>query len=328
MNILFCSDGFSTGRRALSDALPGHTVLSCHASEIKESLVNVDVLVPGVSIIDREVMEAGQFGMIHQFGRGLDGVDIPAATENGVWVANVPAGEFGNADSVAEHAVMFMLALSRRLPEMKGALNARLVSEPSGRSLLKKTVCIIGLGAIGVETARRLKSFQMRVLAIRRQPELGAPEDAGVESVHGMEDLPAILEQSDYVILCTPYRPELRCLINRDTLSHFKPGAFLINVGRGGLVDDEALAEALNSGHLAGAGLDVFWEEPVDPNHPLLQCNVIATPHVAGITDTACAALATALAENIRRYELGEAPQNAANAPISPRGPLRPLALL
>ncbi|BDI29309.1 hypothetical protein CCAX7_13600 [Capsulimonas corticalis] len=327
MNILFCSDGFSAGRRALEEELSEHTILRCHPSELRDSLRDVDVIVPCVSKIGRDVIEAGTFGMVHQFGRGLDGVDIPAATDNGVWVANVST-EFGNADSVAEHAVMFMLALSRRLPEMHAALAERRISEPAGRSLFGKTVCIIGLGAIGVEVASRLKTFRMRILAVRRQPELGAPEDAGVESVHGMEDLPAILEQSDYVVLCAPYRPELRCLINRETLAHFKPGAFLINVGRGGLVDDEALAEALKSGHVAGAGLDVFWEEPVDPNHPLLQYNVIATPHVAGITDTACWALATALSENVRRFERGEAPQSAANAPISPRGPVRPLALL
>jgi phosphoglycerate dehydrogenase-like enzyme len=150
---------------------------------------------------------------------------------------------------------------------------------------------------------------------VRRRAELGAPPDLGIEHVFAAAHLMEVLAQSDYVILCAPLTGDTRHLIDREALAQMKPGSYLINVARGGLVNHEALLEALEAGHLAGAGLDVFWEEPVDPSHPLLACNVIATPHVAGLTDSACAGIALTVAENVRRLARGLAPLYAVNAP-------------
>jgi len=321
LNILFCSEGLREARRALVSELPDHNVIACSPGDVGDALreTSIDVLVPSMARIDTDIMGAGRFGLIQQFGVGLEGVDVRAATDAGIWVANVPAAGFGNADSVAEHVLMFMLALSRRLPRMKDDLAARRISEPAGQALFGKTACIIGLGDIGVEIARRLVPFRMRILAVRRRPEQGAPPEAGVESVYGMAELEQVLGQSDYAILCAPLTADTRHMIDRETLSWMKRGSYLINVARGGLVDQDALLDALQSEHLAGAGLDVFWEEPVDPDCALLACNVIATPHVAGLTDSACAGIALTVADNIRRYAKGEAPQFAVNAPRMPR---------
>jgi phosphoglycerate dehydrogenase-like enzyme len=130
------------------------------------------------------------------------------------------------------------------------------------------------------------------------------------------------LHDADYVIACVNYDHRSHHLFNEAALTAMKPGAYLINIARGGLVDQDALLKALESGHLAGAGLDVFWEEPVDPQHPLFRQNVVATPHIAGITDAFHQGGARALAENIARYVRGEPLRNVVNEPAQPRYPL------
>ena len=323
MNILFCSEGLSAARDAVIRELPDHTVIYCAPAFIGDVIADVpiDVIIPTRAVIDAPLIEAGAFSLIQQFGVGLEGVDVEAASAAGVWVANVPAAGVGNADSVAEHVLMFMLALSRRLPRMKDDLQARRVSDPAGQALFGKTCCIVGLGDIGVEIARRLKPFHMNVVGVRRRPEQGVPDDAGVSGVYGLNDLEAAISSAEYVVLCAPLTSDTRGLVNERTLSWMKDGSYLINVARGGLVDHDALLRALLSGKLAGAGLDVFWEEPVDPESPLLACNVIATPHVAGLTDSSCAGIALTVAGNIRRVSEGVAPQFCVNVQdvVAPR---------
>ena len=315
MRILFCGEGFSESRRRLAPLLTGAELLTCPAERVIESLDGVDVIVPYVSRIDADVVKAGTFGLVQQFGVGLDGVDLEAASEAGVWVARVPSAGTGNAESVAEHALLLMLALSRKLPRAHASLAARAVGEPAGIALWGKTACIVGLGDTGSALAARLHALGMNLVAVRRRPQPeGAPE-LGVDRVYGPNELSDALAAADYVILCVNYEAASRNLIDDGALRAMKRGAFLINVARGGLVDPDALTAALRSGHIAGAGLDVFWEEPPDPKHPLFGLNVIATPHVAGVTDASYIGIARHVAENIERYARGEAPRFAANAP-------------
>jgi phosphoglycerate dehydrogenase-like enzyme len=130
-----------------------------------------------------------------------------------------------------------------------------------------------------------------------------AKEELGLDWVGGPQDLPELLGRADHVILALPMTSDTKHLMNRETFSHMKKGAFLINLARGGLVDRDALEESLASGHLAGAGLDVFWEEPPDPNDPVFACNVLATPHIGGGTDVSLRGIVKAVAENLRRLE-------------------------
>ncbi|MBO0781137.1 MAG: hypothetical protein J2P37_20145 [Ktedonobacteraceae bacterium] len=152
----------------------------------------------------------------------------------------------------------------------------------------------------------------------------GGPDDIPFQRVYGLDALSDALSEADYVVLCLPATSETFHLMNASTFAMTKPGSFLINVGRGQLVDQDALREALRSGRCAGAGLDVFWEEPVDPRHPLFQENVIATPHVGGITDISFWMRARAFAANIERYAHGQPLLYTVNQPSHRRASSRP----
>ena len=314
LKILFCAEGYSEARRRLQPLLPNDEIVASAPSAFVTSLSGVDVIVPYVARIDASVISAGEFGLVQQFGVGLETVDVAAATHAGVWVARVPSRGVGNAESVAEHAVLLLLALSRRWP-LGASVAANVMGEPSGAALFGKTACIIGLGDIGSALASRLHAFGMRLVAVRRRPdELGAPE-LGVERVYGPNELGEAVSRADVVALCVNYDAASHHLIDAQALASFKPGSYLINVARGGLVDQEALERALASGRVGGAGLDVFEEEPPDRSHPLFTRNVIATPHVAGVTDVSYDGIARVVADNIERYRRGEAPQYAVNEP-------------
>ncbi len=321
MRILFCHPYYAPGLSwdAMQAFLPDHEIVSCSRNEIQEHLESVDILVPFAAPITRSIIEQGTFGLIHEFAVGLDTVDRETATRAGVWVAHLPASTTGNADSVAELTLMHMLLLARRWRESQAAFAERRVWEPMGGTLLGRTACVIGLGDLGTAIAKRLHALGMQLIGLRRHPEQGGPEDVPFRQVVGMDALHEGVSEADYVVLCLPATHETYHLFGAETFAAMKPGAFLINVGRGTLVDQDALLNALRSGHLAGAGLDVFWEEPVDPRHPLFQQNVTVTPHIGGITDTSFWLRARAFAANIQRYAAGQTPLYVVNQPPHPR---------
>jgi phosphoglycerate dehydrogenase-like enzyme len=308
MRILFCHRYYAPGLSwdALKPLLPGHEIISCARDEIMEHLEGVDILVPFAAHVTRTLIERGTFGLIHEFAAGLDTVDIDAATDAGVQVAHLPAAITGNADSVAEITLMHMLLLARHWKEAQAALAERRLWEPAGSTLLGKTACLVGLGDLGTAIARRLHALGMQLIGVRRHPEQGGPTAVPFQRIVGLDALHEILPEADYVVLCLPATRETHHLMRTETLAAMKPGAFLINVGRGTLVDQDALLDALRSGHLAGAGLDVFWEEPVDLHHPLFQQNVTATPHIGGITDTSFWQRVHAFTDNVQRYAKGQ----------------------
>ena len=321
MKVLFCGKVFPDARRRLAELLPaaGHEFVECEESEVISYLADADVIIPSIARIDSAVFEGGSFGLVQQFGVGLDTVDIDAATRYGVWVARVPSSKSGNAASVAELAMYLMIGLSRRQGEMLRSFQARQVGQPIGMALLNKTVCIVGMGNLGKALAPRLRACGMRLTALDERPDREIPPETGIEKILPLSGLNKAVSEADYIVLCINYHSGLHNLINRDVLSAMKRGAFLINVARGGIVNPDDLVEALGSGRLAGAGIDVFWEEPVDPAHPLFSQNVIATPHIAGVTDASYDGTAAVCVENIVRYARGEAPLYAANRPASPR---------
>lgn len=310
---------YHEGFRQLRLVLPDHDLARCDSGAVAEHLDGVDVLIPTIARIDRDVIAAGGFGLVQQYGVGLERVEIEAATAAGVWVARVPSAGTGNAESVAEHGILLMLTLARRLDEARRALREGQLGQPVGAALLGKTVCIVGLGDIGTQLALRLRPFGMRLTAVRARADLGAPPEAGIERVYGADALHTALGDADFVIVCVKYDARSHHLIDGAALAAMRPGAFLVNVARGGLVDPDALHGALACGHLAGAGLDVFWEEPVDPGHPLFGQNVVATPHIAGVTDRSFAGIAQVIADNVARFARGDAPLHAVNYVPAPR---------
>lgn len=317
MRILVCHPYYAPGLSwdELATQLPGHEVVSCASDQIMEKLEGVDILVPFGAPVTRPIIEKGTFGLIHEFAAGLDNIDRETATREGVLVAHLPASITGNADSVAELTLMHMLLLARRWKEAQTAIAERRAWQPMGGTLFGRTACIIGTGDLGTAIARRLHALDMKLIGMRRHPERSGPDDTLFQRVVGMEALHEVLSEADYVVLCLPGTPETHHLFRAETFAAMKPGSFLVNVGRGTLIDQDALLDALRSGHLAGAGLDVFWEEPVDPHHPLFQQNVTATPHIGGVTDSSFWLRARVFAANVQRYAKGQRPLYVVNQP-------------
>jgi phosphoglycerate dehydrogenase-like enzyme len=212
---------------------------------------------------------------------------------------------------VAEHAIALVLAMAKRLPSAMRYQQQRRWSQeqlwrerPRPREVAGATLALVGLGSIGREVATRAAALGMRVLAVREHPEQGSA--AGVAAMHGPAELDGVLAQADYVVLAAPVTQQTRALINADRLAHFRPDAVLVNVARGALVDEAALAEALAAGHIGGAALDVFSDEPLPADSPLWDLeSVLITPHSAALTDNLWERHYTLLAENLRRYRSG-----------------------
>ncbi len=294
----------------LGPLIPGIDLVDWPHDAPVGDLHDIDALI-AIGPIDREIMQRGHFGFIQTMGTGYDHIDLDAATQLGIYVAHLPAAQTGNAQSVAEHAILLMLALSRRLHDAEENLRQGRWAQPMGRALLGKTACIVGLGDLGMALAARLQAFEMVVTAIRRDPAKGAPDYVRLVNHPG---------GADFVILCARPNAESIHMVNRAWLAGMKRGAILVNVARGSLVDEAALAEALASGHIGGAGLDVFEEEPVNPENALFrQRRLIATPHIAGVTDVNLRRSFECLAENLRRYQRGEEPRFLVNQPGLPR---------
>jgi phosphoglycerate dehydrogenase-like enzyme len=251
-----------------------------------DTLKGFDVLIPTMCSVSQELLETGdQLRLIQQCGAGLELVDLDAAQRFNIQVANVPTDISGNADSVAELGIYMIIGLSRDVRGMSKSLADQSMGQPQGRALNGRTIGLIGLGGIGRALVKRLKAFGVHLIGIKRYNPEDAMEKLGMDWVGGIEDLKELLSRSDFVILCLPVTPESRNLIDHNAFSFMKNGAFLINLSRGGLVDRDALENALASRKIAGAGLDVFWEEPPDPNDPIFNYNIMATPHIAGSTD-------------------------------------------
>jgi phosphoglycerate dehydrogenase-like enzyme len=271
------------------------------------SLAGFDVVIPTMSTIDRSLIEtADRLKLIQQVGAGLEGVDLDAARERDIAVANVPTDVSGNADSVAELVIYYLIALARRTPEHGVQISQRRLGVPVGQSLHGKRVGLVGFGAISQAVSRRLAPFGVSQCAIKRTSDAALQQQFGLEWLGGKDQLEQLLAESDFTVLCLPDEADSHHMINEHTLAAMKPGAFLVNVGRGGLVDRAALLAALVSGQLAGAALDVFWEEPPDPNDPVFAQNVLASPHVAGVTDRSLAGIFKVAANNIERLVQGQ----------------------
>ncbi|MDC0712557.1 NAD(P)-dependent oxidoreductase [Stigmatella sp. ncwal1] len=303
----------------LAALLPAHQVLFL-GSQVPADSEPLDAVVTAGGRIPRDVLQRSSLGFVQTIGTGFETVDVQAATELGVWVAHMRASATGNAESVAEHAILLLLALSRQLRTAEQGLRQREWAQPMGSALLGKVACVVGLGDIGTALAVRLQAFGMKVLGVRQDASKGGPP--GVR-VFGEGELHHALGEADCVVLAVRASARNENLMNEAALAAMKPGALLVNIARGSLLKPEALLAVLRSGHLAGAGLDVFWEEPVDPHHPLLQLpQVIATPHIAGVTDVNMTRSLERVASNLESYARGRRPEFLLNSPAQPRKPL------
>jgi D-3-phosphoglycerate dehydrogenase / 2-oxoglutarate reductase len=264
--------------------------------------------------VTASVIEAARkLKVIGRAGIGVDNIDVTAATERGIVVFNTPDA---NATTTAELALAHLLSLSRSLPQADRSVR-RGEWKPGdfiGTELAEKTVGIVGFGTIGRIVARRCLAFRMRVLAFDPYVVPDVIRETGAEPA----DLDTLLASSDYVTLHCPLNEATRNLIDASRLKRMKPAARLINCARGGLVDETALVEALSSGHLAGAALDVFAIEPPGASLLMGLDNVVMTPHLGASTKEAQQAVSLKIAEHVAAFLETGAAQGAVNLPRIP----------
>ena len=229
---------------------------------------------------------------------GLVGTDVTVTTASGVY-----------SGPLAEFALMAMLAHAKRLDRLREEKAAKLWHQGTSGSLEGKTLCIVGMGNIGRAVAERARPFGMRILGVKRTVRDRDESWDYADDLYETADLTEPLGEADYVVLTLPGTPETRHLIDADALKATKPEAYVVNIGRGSVVDETALVEELGSGHLAGAALDVFEEEPLPEDNPLWTMeNVIISPHSTDVVPELINKLQTDLfCENLRRYLSGDA---------------------
>jgi phosphoglycerate dehydrogenase-like enzyme len=311
VQILFCGDTFPASRDLLRRRLPSEDqIWVWRDRSAAVDLSRVDVLIPMMFRIDAGIISAGHFRLIQQWGSGLEGIDLESARQRGIAVASVPSSG-NNAESVAEHALLLILSLLRQLPAAQANIRAGVLGSPMGRMLAGRTVCLYGLGSTALSLARRLRALHVKLIGITRDPAAPKLADFQLAACYSAAKCEEALAQCDILVLCTRLAKETRGLFDARAFGALRPGAYLINAARGALVDYDALHSALSSGRLAGAGLDVYWEEPISPTDPLLSLpNVIATPHIAGVTEESYDEIADAVAANIARLRAGEPLRN------------------
>ena len=312
--ILICDDiaeeGLSIFQREKSFSAVTKTKLPLDA--LKKEIADADAcVVRSGTQLTREVIEAAnKLKVIGRAGVGLDNVDVEAASKKGIVVINTPGG---NTISAAEHTFCLLMALARNIPQADASIKRGEWERKkfTGVQLLEKTLGVVGLGRIGTEVAKRAQSFGMKVIAY--DPFLRADKalQIGVE----LMSMDLLLSRADFLTLHMPLSADSKYMIGEAELKKMKKGARIINCARGGLIDEQALAKSIQSGHIAGAALDVFENEPPKNSSLLTLPGVIGTPHLGASTEEAQIAVAVDVAQSIADYLLGRGIKNAVNVP-------------
>jgi phosphoglycerate dehydrogenase-like enzyme len=338
------SDKLSEEGLRVLEAAPGIEVDHRPGMEpdaLREALPGYDALIirSGTKVTKELIEAAGSLRVVGRAGIGVDNVDLAAATARGIIVMNTPEG---NAITTAEHAVSLLLSLARKVPQATSSMKAGRwdKSKFSGKELFNQTLGVIGLGNIGSIVADRARGLRMRVIAFDPLVSEERAQRLGVDLV----SLDELYERADAITVHVPLTKDTRGLIGAEAFSKMKSGVLIVNAARGGIVDEKALLQAIESGRVAGAALDVFEDEPPPADHPLLSRDeVIATPHLGAATAQAQLNVAIAVAEQVRDYlidgvvrnavnmpsvsadQLQELRRRAAGHPLDPEGPARAL---
>ncbi len=297
--------------------------------DLLEAVADADALViRSGTKVTADVIAAGEkLRVIGRAGIGVDNVDVAAATARGIVVMNTPGG---NNITTAEHAIALLISLARHIPQATASMKAGLWEKKRfmGTELYNCTLGIIGLGNIGRIVADRARGLRMKVIAA--DPFLS--EEYAARSDVELVPLDELLTRADAISVHVPRTKDTTGLLGREAFARVKPGVLLVNAARGGIVDESALLEALDSGRVGGAALDVFETEPPPPDHPLVRHErVICTPHVGASTEQAQINVAIAIAEQVRDYVLDDLIGNAVNVPSVSKemlGVIRPYLVL
>jgi D-3-phosphoglycerate dehydrogenase len=289
---------------------PGGTLSE---NDLVRLVADADAMIAGVEPVTARVFDAApHLRVVARRGVGYDTVDIAAATARGIAVT-ITAGAL--TDAVADHAMALLLAVARRVPQLDRLVKLGGWDRAPSTDVCGKTLGLIGFGAIGRAVARRAGGFGMRILACDSVPDEPSASALGVT----LCDLETVLAESDFVSVHIPLSPATRRLIGAAALARMKPSAYLINTSRGPVVDEAALLQALRESRLAGAGLDVFEEEPTR-NRALVELeNVVATPHSASATTETLARMERSCAEAVLAVLRGERPPHVVNPAVYDR---------
>jgi len=307
-----------TGIDILSQVAQVDQKIGISDSELASIIKDYDALMirSGTQVTEEIINSSSKLRIIGRAGVGVDNVDVKAATQKGVLVVNSPGG---NTIAAAEHTIAMMLALSRHIPIANSStlLGKWERKKFVGNELYKKILGVVGLGKIGAHVAKVANALGMEVCGYDPFVSTERAQQIQVK----LSDLEDLFQQSDYVTLHLPRTPETENLVNMEVLKSMKSSAKLINCARGGLIDEEALAEALNKSLIGGAAIDVFSKEPLESNSPLLKVekNLILTPHLGASTREAQENVAVDVAEQIWDVLLGLSARTAVNIPgLSP----------
>jgi phosphoglycerate dehydrogenase-like enzyme len=295
-------------RERLQQEFPDHHFIQLqNYDRVPEEIANTDVFI-GWSLRPQQFVAAKKLRWIHSPAAAVHQLMFPELIRSSVVLTN-STGIHGPV--VAEHAIAVLLALAKRLPQAMQYQARKTWSQdqlwherPRPREVADATALVIGMGGIGREFTARAQALGMKVLAVRENPAKGSD---GADAVFSPAQLDAILPQADYVLLCTPVTPSTTAIINAPRLARMKPDSYLINVGRGPLVDEAALLHALQQRRIAGAALDVFNEEPLPSDSPFWALdNLLITPHTAAVTERLWERHYRLIAENLKRFLAGK----------------------
>ena len=261
--------------------------------QLKEAVVDADAVIAGLEVWDAELMNLGKkLKVISRYGVGYDAVDLKAAAERGILVTNTPGA---NGDAVADLAVALMMDGARSVSAMDAAIRGEKSYRPQGVELWQKTLGVIGTGRIGQGVAKRCRGFEMKVLGYDIYESPAFKEECGGTYV----DLETLLREADFITIHSPLTPETENMISRQQFDIMKKDAVIVNTARGGIIDEEALYEALSTGKIRAAGLDATVKEPPYGSPLLTLSNCIVTPHAGAATKEASDKMSRMAAANV-----------------------------
>lgn len=320
--------GYLFTKEALNTKAPTCEVVQCDRQDVSTQIVDADVVVPLMTELKADVLKkAKKLKLIIQYGAGVEGVDIPTATQLGIFVSNIPSKDTGNAASCAEMAIFLILSVLRKLHEMLDSIEKSRLGVPLGVMLQGKHVLVVGFGNIAKELILRLHPFGVKMSALRKNghkwdtcgDELGKQSEALLchKGTFAEEHLMALLPCIDIIVLTCSLDESNRHMVNSKFISMCKDGVYIVNVARGGLIDYKTALDGLHSGKIAGMGLDVQFWEPFDPKDSISQHDrVVLTPHVAGVTETSYRNMADIVSEETLRISEGKRPSIQLNTPV------------
>jgi len=293
--VLITARSYGTADALADEVLVGAgcEVVRVAPDALGEEIGNADAVIAGLEPYTSTLLEsATRLKVISRYGVGYDAVDLTAATARGIVVTNTPGA---NGESVADLAIALMMSAARNIPQMHASMAGHCQKRPSGVELWHKTVGVLGTGRIGQAVARRCSGFGMRVLAHDAYPDRAFADTTGATYV----DFDTLISESDFITIHLPLNDETRNIVGAAAFQAMKPDTILVNTARGGIIDESALFEALQSRRIRGAALDVTAHEPADRS-PLLQLdNCILTPHAGAATVEASSRMSLMAAINV-----------------------------